>query len=238
VIAAPIALGLLVRTLLLPVGASVISASSAQQSPITSNAPSQQPARLDESRFDSVTAGALRAILDTATAHSIPTNQLVSLAYQGSAVRASSSKIVNAVRAQYLAMLDARAALGERSTESELSSGAAALRQGADGKSLQAIRVVRPVMGSSVNALVVFSDLMKRGIPGNKARDAVAALARASRTDETLNALQQLVAKNAERGPGMAQDALDRYLRINAPGYAAPAGSKPVTRPPGPPDPQ
>jgi hypothetical protein len=151
-------------------------------------------------------------------------------------MRASSSKILSAVRAHYAAMIDARAALGDDASESELDSGAEAIRLGIDARALVSIRATRPVMGSAVSALVVVTDLVKRGIPSNKARDAVTALARASRSDEPLNGLQQLVARNAERGPGMAQDALERYLRTNAPGNASPATSKPVTRPPGPPD--
>ena len=237
-IAAQLVLAVALRAVFMPFGSIAMHAATIPPTPAAVDSQLAQPAHFDASRFDSATAVTLRTILDTATAHSIPTGPLVSRAYQGSAYHSSPSRIISAVRAQYVAMLDARAALGDRSTPSELSSGADALRQGADGKALQAIRVVRPIMGSADNALVVFNDLMRRGIPGNKARDAVAALARASRADDTIIALQQLVAKNAERGPGMAQDALDRYLRTNAPGYATPAGSKPVTRPPGPPDPQ
>lgn len=195
-----------------------------------------QPGRFDPSRFDSVTAGALRVILDTAAAHKIPTATLINLALQGSAQHASPAKILTAVRETYAAMLDARAALGDNSTESELASGATAIRAGADGKALQAIRTTRPGSGSAVGALVVFSDLIgNRGIGLNDARDAVVSLARTSRTDETLNGLQSLVARNSVRGPGMAQDAMKRYVKDNAAG-AKNAPAKPVTRPPSPPD--
>jgi hypothetical protein len=195
-----------------------------------------QPGRFDPSRFDSVTAGALRVLLDTAAAHKIPTATLINLAYQGSAQRASPAKILTAVRETYAAMLDARAALGDASTESELASGADAIRAGADGKVLKAIRATRPAIGSSVGSLVVFTDLVKqRGIPMNDARDAILSLARAYSSDEALNGLQSLVARNSERGPGMAQDAMKRYVKANAAG-AKNAPAKPVTRPPSPPD--
>lgn len=196
-----------------------------------------QPGRFDPSRFDSVTAGVLRVLIDTAAAHKIPTATLINLAYQGSAQHASSAKILAAVRDTYVAMLDARAALGDASTESELASGASAIRAGADGKALQSIRTTRPASGSAVGALVVFSDLIgNRGIPLNDARDAVVSLARTSRTDETLNGLQSLVARNSVRGPGMAQDAMKRYVKDNVAGSQKNSPAKPVTRPPSPPD--
>ncbi|MEO7362535.1 MAG: hypothetical protein ABI120_19550 [Gemmatimonadaceae bacterium] len=195
-----------------------------------------QPGKFDASRFDSVTAGALRVIFDSAGAHKIPQAPLVNIALHGSAVRASPNKILSAVRELYAAMIDARAALGENSSVSELESGADAIRAGADGKSLQAIRITRPATGSAVGALVVFTDITKRGISMNDARDAVVTLARTSRTDESLNGLQSLVARNSERGPGMAQDAMKRYVKANAAGAQKGAPAKPVTRPPSPPD--
>lgn len=199
---------------------------------------SWQPARFDTSRFDIATAQTIRAILDTAAAHGIPTHTLVSLAYMGAATGKPGIQIANKVRAKYAAMLDSRVALGDNSTESELASGADALQSGVDGKALVAVRVSRPAPGSALMALVVLNDLIKRNIHVGTAGDAVLALCKSSRADDKLNGLQQLVARNADRGPGMAQDALDRYLKSNAPGYASPATSKPTTRPPGPPDAQ
>ncbi|MEO7996451.1 MAG: hypothetical protein ABI852_03340 [Gemmatimonadaceae bacterium] len=196
-----------------------------------------QPGKFDPSRFDSVTAGALRVLLDTAAAHKIPTAYLVNKAYEGAARRASTTKILTNVHDTYVAMLDARAALGENSTESELSSGADALRMGADGKALQAIRATRPASGSAVGAIVVFVDIARRGISMNDARDAVLTLAKTYRTDESLNGLQSLVARNSERGPGMAQDAMKRYIKDNVAGAQKNGTAKPVTpRPPSPPD--
>lgn len=196
-----------------------------------------QPGRFDPSRFDSVTAGALRVLLDTAAAHKIPTSPLVDRALEGAARRASTTRILSTVRETYVAMLDARAALGDNSSESELSTGAEAIRAGADGKALQAIRATRPATGTAVGALVVFSDLIgNRGISLNDARDAVVSLARTSRTDETLNALQSLVARNSVRGPGMAQDAMKRYVKDNVAAAQKNGQAQTGKRPPGPPD--
>lgn len=197
-----------------------------------------QPGRFDPSRFDSVTAGALRVLLDTAAAHKIPTAKLVNLALRGSAQRASTTKILSSVREHYVAMLDARAALGENSTEDELDTGADAISLGADGKSLQAIRSTRPASGSALMALIVFADILnpKRGIALNDARDAVLSLARTSRTDETLTGLQSLVARNSERGPGMAQDALKRYVKDNVAAAQKNGPAQTIKRPPSLPD--
>ncbi|MBC8088637.1 MAG: hypothetical protein H7Z40_15340 [Phycisphaerae bacterium] len=188
----------------------------------------------DPLRFDSATTVALRAVFDSATARHLPLAPLINKANWGASWRASGRKIVSNVQAHYVNMLDARKALGESATESELDSGADAIRQGAEPKVLQQIRVTRPSRGSTVNALVVMSDLILKGIPPNKARDAILSLARVSPTDEAINGLQELVAKQSVRGPGMAQDALERYVKGNVQG--AKNAPKPVTRLPSPPD--
>lgn len=193
---------------------------------------SPQPGGFNPARFDSATAGALRVLFDSATAHGLPQLPLINLANRGNAMRASGSKILSMVRGHYAAMLEARTVLGDNSSESELDSGADALQRGVDVKALAAIRTTRPVSGSAVSALVVITDLVNRGIPTGKARDAITALARASKSDDGINGLQMLVARNAERGPGMAQDAMDRYLRINAPGGSKNAPPKTAPRPP------
>ena len=195
-----------------------------------------QPGRWDPTRFDSATAVGVKAWLDSATVHGLPYGPLYSNALMGSAWRTSGKEIVNKTRLFFVAMLDSRAALGEGSTESELTTGAELLRAGMDGKALQSIRGVRASPGTALTALVVAADFVKRGIPANQARDAVTALGRASKSDEGLNGAQALVARNAERGPGMARDALDRYVKSNSGGAQKNAPGKQVTRPPGPPD--
>ncbi|MEP6835595.1 MAG: hypothetical protein ABJB74_19570 [Gemmatimonas sp.] len=195
-----------------------------------------QPGRWDPSRFDSATAVGVKALLDSATVHGIPYGAVYNYALQGAANRRSGQDIIKKTRIYFIAMVDARAALGDYSTESELAAGADLIRAGMDGKALQGIRSARPSTGSAVTALMVAGDLIIKTIPVNQARDAVTALARASKSDEGLNAAQALVARNAQRGPGMARDALDRYVKSNAGGAQKNAPGKQVTRPPGPPD--
>ena len=70
------------------------------------------------------------------------------------------------------------------------------------------------------------------------ARDAVTTIARIPRSDDALLGLQATVAKNAQRGPGMALDALKRYVNATVLGTVSPptpatSDRKPV-RPPDP----
>jgi hypothetical protein len=195
-----------------------------------------QPGRWDPTRFDSATAVNVRAILDSAIAHRLPFASIHSDALMGAAFGKSGKDIVANTRKQFEALIDAREALGENSSESELAAGAAAIRAGVDGKTLQSIRTVRPAYGSAVTSLVVAGDFMKKGISVSQVRDAITALGRASRTDEGINAAQALVARNAARGQGMARDALERYVKANAGGATKNAPANPVPRPPGPPD--
>jgi hypothetical protein len=61
-------------------------------------------------------------------------------------------------------------------------------------------------------------------------------IARMPRSDDALLGLQATVAKNALRGPGMAVDALNRYVRTTMPGNGGPPVTldrKPI-RPPSP----
>ena len=71
--------------------------------------------------------------------------------------------------------------------------------------------------GQAVVPLVVLTDIVRRGVPSNNARDAVASVGRVPRSDDLLLGLQATVAKNAQRGPGMALDALNRYVKKTAP---------------------
>jgi hypothetical protein len=85
--------------------------------------------------------------------------------------------------------------------------------------------------------LVVLTDLVRRGVPMANARDAVASLARAPRSDDVLLGLQATVAKNAQRGPGMALDALNRYVQMAGATPAVAAPISPDRKPVRPPDP-
>ena len=191
--------------------------------------------QFDTARFDTLTANALRLLLDEATAHGLPTAPLINRALEGAARRVGGARILTVVRAHATALAEAKLALGNESTVAELDAGATALRAGIDAQSLAVVRSMRPA-GSAVTALVVLTDVVRRGVPTITAREAVATIARTPRSDDALLGLQSTVAKNAQRGPGMALDALNRYVRGTVTGagsLSTPATSdrKPV-RPP------
>jgi hypothetical protein len=187
--------------------------------------------RLDPARFDSVTAVALRGVLDSAAAQGLPVAPLLNRAYEGAARRVGGARLLTVVRAHWMALADAREALGAGSTVAELDAGASALRAGIDPQALQGVRTTRPP-GEGVTALVVLTDLVRRGVPAATARDAVTTLARLPGADDALLGLQGVVARGAARNPDMAVQALQRYIRTAAPATRAPAGGGPALRPP------
>lgn len=208
--------------------------SQAPVQPAAGQPPIQQ--QLDVSRFDSLTALSLRTILEIATENNLPTAPLINRAYEGAARRVGGTKILQVVREHMAALSSAREALGTSSTIDELDAGARALRSGIDPRSLAAVRDTRKV-GSAALPLTVLTDIVQRGVPAITARDAVTTIARMPTSDKALEGLQLTVAKNAVRGPGMAVDALQRYLRSTVSGakpLAAPAppDRKPIRPPP------
>jgi len=171
--------------------------------------------QFDAARFDTLTANALRVLLDDAAAKGLPTAPLINRALEGAARRVGGQRILSVVRAH-------AAALAEGSTVAELDAGATALRAGIDAKTLGVVRSTRPA-GTAVTALVVLTDVVKRGVPASTAREAVTAIARIPRSDDALLGLQATVAKNSQRGPGMALDALNRYVRGTVSGAVSPS---------------
>jgi len=193
--------------------------------------------QFDAARFDTLTANALRLLLDDAAAKGLPTAPLINRALEGAARRVGGQRILSVVRAHAAALAEAKLALGEGSAVAELDAGATALRAGIDARTLTVVRGTRP-NGTAVTALVVLTDVVKRGVPASTAREAVATIARTPRSDDALLGLQATVAKNAQRGPGMALDALNRYVRGAVTGTVSP--SIPATndrKPVRPPDP-
>lgn len=199
--------------------------------------PAEQQVQFDASRFDSLTALSLRSFLESAVEQGIPLGPLINRALEGAARRASGVKIMQVVRAHAAALAQAMELLGPNAPVAELDAGATALRAGIDAKSLSAIRAARPTESATI-PLMVLTDIVQRGVPSVAARDAVTTIARMSASDDALKGLRETVAKNSVRGPGMAVDALNRYVKGTVSGLnpsSAPAASdrKPI-RPPSP----
>lgn len=219
-----------------PLASDTILAGQARGQAAAAAVARREQAAFDASRFDSLTANALRALFADAADLGLPVRPLINRALEGAARRSPSDRILRVVRDHAVALQVAKRALGATSSEDELEAGAVAVRAGLDDGALASIRDSRP-LGAAVVPLVVVTDLVRRGVPIETAREAVVRLGRASRPDDALLGLQAVVAKNAQRGPGMALDALKRYVQSTganpAPAPLASPDRKPV-RPPRP----
>ena len=218
-----------------PPAVDTIQTPSVRSQPAVTAVTKPSPVTFDASRFDSLTAITLRGLFDDAIEIGLPVRPLVNRALEGAARRIASERILRVVREHAAALHQAQRALGERSREDELEAAAIALRAGLDERALETVRAYRG-KESVVVPLVVLTDLVRRGVPTPNAQDAVAALARTPRSDDVLLGLQATVAKNAQRGPGMALDALNRYVKSMGAQPAQAAPISPDRKPVRPPD--
>lgn len=223
-------------TTAVPANADTILAANARVQPALTAAAKREQVAFDASRFDSLTANALRGLFEDASEMGLPVRPLINRALEGAARRIPSDRILRVVREHAMALVEAKQALGDRSSDDELEAGAIALRAGLDGRALEVVRASRS-KSPIVVPLVVLTDLVRRGVPMGNARDAVANLARSPRSDDVLLGLQATVAKNAQRGPGMALDALNRYVRNTGVMPSAAPPTSPDRKPVRPPDP-
>lgn len=219
-----------------PAPSDTILPGTARGTPSAAVSTKARQAVFDASRFDSLTANALRLLFEDAAELGLPVRPLINRALEGAARRSPGDRILRVVREHALALQEAKRALGDRATEDELEAGAIAVRAGLDWRAVESVRASRPT-GSVVVPLVVLTDLVRRGVPASNARDAVATLVRSPRADDVLLGLQATVAKNAQRGPGMALDALNRYVRSMGATPAATTPTSPDRKPVRPPDP-
>lgn len=134
-------------------------------------------ARLE--RLDSVSRPIVTALIDSARVAALPTEPLVQRALEGATKRATSDRIVAAVRRLALDLGHARDALGPTTSSPELTGAAAALRAGAPPATLSELRRVR--QESLTVPLAVLTDLVASGVPVDSAAAAVLTLAAKAR---------------------------------------------------------
>lgn len=139
---------------------------------LASTALAQDP-RLE--RLDPVTRPLVAALIDSAHGAALPTEPLLQRALEGATKRASSDRIVAAVRRLAADLGQARDALGSTAPPAELTAGAAALRAGARPTTLSALRRTR--RESLTVPLAVLADLVASGVPVDSAAAAVLTLA-------------------------------------------------------------
>lgn len=149
-------------------------------------------------RLDPATATAVQRVVDSAAHEGLPTEPLIQKALEGGTLGAPGDRIVYAVGALHGQLGRARAALGGRASEADLTAAAGALRAGLPPDALQrlqSLRGDRPL----VVPIAVLTDLVADGVPPDEATRSVLDLAREGRPDEAFMALRE--GRGAPSGP-------------------------------------
>jgi hypothetical protein len=161
-------------------------------------------------RMDAASYRAMLALVDSARGAGLPTAPLISKAQEGLLKRAAPSAIVAASQGLLTRLRVAREALGLAALPAELEAGASALRAGAVARNLVDLRANRTGQGVTV-PLVVFADLLARGVPKDTAARALQAMAAANATDAAFNALRLSIERDISGGMSPATAAGMRY---------------------------
>lgn len=177
-------------------------------------------------RLDPVTLAAVRALIDSARADSIPSKPFVDRALEGTAKHVPPARIVLALHQLAVELGEARRLLRVGAPRAaiagdEIVAAADARRRGVPARDVSALRHDVSVSTSLVVPLTVLSDLVQRGIPADQARAVV----------------EQLIAAGVS-AQQMADipTRMDVGLRVGAPPLEALRGASPIPlRPAGPP---
>ncbi len=166
------------------------------------------------------------ALLDSARSAGLPAAPLHGKVVEGVAKHAEPAQIAAVLRRVAAGLGAARVAFGA-ATEAELVAGGAAVQAGVTPAQLRRLRASLPRGRPATQAVVVLTDLARRGVPPADGAAALARLARAGVGDAALARLRADVAGDlaAGLGPGTAVTRrADALLRARAPG-APPPGS-------------
>lgn len=179
-------------------------------------------------KLDPKTRAAVVAIIDSARAMHLPTGPLVDKALEGAAKRASTERIVSAVRGFAIDLGRARSALGTSSSEMELIGGAQAIRAGIPVQQLERLRKVRPGVQIAA-ALTVVSDLVAREVPTDTAVSVIARLVSAAATEDQLLGVRADIETDilAGRPPSVAATVRGDALVQTLAGQLVPNGAGP-----------
>lgn len=171
---------------------------------------------IPDTLFDASTRIELERIINSARQSGLPTAPLVNRALQGAARKVDGNRVLGVVRSYADSMKVALTLLGTGSGESEIDAAAAALRAGVSRDGIQQVRRTRGA-GQATTALIVLTDLVRRGVSPADAATAVTAVAE-SQPDNALLSLQSAIARESA-APTAAQlrDAVQRQLRPRPP---------------------
>lgn len=171
-----------------------------------------QDPRLTE-RLGAATADSIAHLLLGASAEGLPTEPLTAKALQGAARGAPPALVLRAVANLRDALRSARTALGPGRGVDELTAGAAALQNGAD--QAQLTRLARAAGTRPVTMpLVVMTDLLVRGVPGDTLVAMLATATRRGVSDDDLLRLRETISRDIATGVLPLQAASARLATV------------------------
>lgn len=185
----------------------------------------EAPERALAGRLEPGAAAAVSRMARDARAAELPADPLIATALEGASRGATPDRIVRAVRRLAAELGRARGALDGHASDAEIVAGASALRAGIPVAALARLRSTRPGQPLVV-PLVVFADLVTRGVPPDRASAAVLEVTRAGARDTDLLRLRERVAQDIEAGASPADAAALRargvtYELVDRPGAAS-----------------
>ena len=169
--------------------AAPVTASSAQSQPSAPLAAIAADARAD-----------LTLLLDSAQREGLPLAPLHSKIAEGVAKGADAHRITIVVGELMRALRTARTAIGPAMPESEWVAAAGALQAGVTPAHLRQLRTGLPPASSFTSALVVLTDLVRRGVPPTDGVTAIARLAHAGADDATVAQLRSQIVQDMAAG--------------------------------------
>ncbi|HZM25899.1 MAG TPA: hypothetical protein VFB89_00925 [Gemmatimonadales bacterium] len=190
-----------------------------------------------EARLDPTTRAVVAALVDSARAEGLPTEPIVDKALEGTTKRASSDRIVAALRTLSTDLRLARGALGRTAPDGDVIAGASAIRAGASPETLERINGVRGKAGISV-PLAVFADLVARGVPADTASTVILHLAEGGASDADYAGLERSVTRDIGAGAPPGASAAIRARVTTGDVGAATQGGPPPGVPVSPKDPK
>jgi hypothetical protein len=155
------------------------------------------------------------AVLDSARAAALPAGVLASKVVEGVSKGAAADRIAHVVHETFSAMRSARSILGAEVDAEEIAAGGGALRAGLGASDLQRIKAASRA-GPATEALVVATDLVRRGVPTADAVGAVIRLAETGADGDVLLRLQADVAQDVAAGVAPRSAALERARMLSS----------------------
>jgi hypothetical protein len=164
-------------------------------------------------RLDAETAATVGRLVDSVRLAGLPADPLVAVALEGAGRRASSERIVAAVREYAAALGSARRTLGGVAQSDEIVSAAGVIVAGVAPAVVGGYRAARPD-GSLTVPFVVLADLIARGVPVDSAAGALGDALRNGAGDDDLSELRRRVERDILAGakPATAMSIRTRAL--------------------------